>query len=74
MRFDQSNRCPDVHQPHVMVLPQGWWPIFTAQPDENLPAPRTLDVDVRWVVLSRRRVYVPLEAALVEHLHNGSKI
>ena len=66
-------RLSGVGSAHVMVLPKGRRCLGVAQKDEDLSAAIGLDVHMRRLVFSRRRVNVDLKAALVVGLdHDGS--
>jgi len=50
----QSNRLPSVDTAHVMVLPKRRLIVAIAQANDHFPTVRTFDVNVGWMVLSRR--------------------
>jgi hypothetical protein len=58
-------RLSGVGSAHVMVLPKGRRCLGVAQEDEDLSAVIGLDVHMRRLMFSRRRVNVDLKAALI---------
>ena len=69
---DDPEGLPRVRGTHVVVLPEGGASLVVPQANENFSSVHGFHVDVRRLVLSRGRVYVDLEAAVVVDLDHAA--
>jgi hypothetical protein len=73
MFFDDPERFTCVCRAHVVVLPERRGSLVVAQKNEDLSPVRGLDVDMRWLVLPGRGVYIDLESTGVVHLDHEER-
>jgi hypothetical protein len=54
VRFDDPERFASVRRAHMMILPQGRRRFLVCDPNQHLATARGFNVNVRWLMFSRR--------------------
>jgi hypothetical protein len=72
--LNDLERLPGVGGTHMVILPEGRRGILITEPNQHLTAARAFNVNVRRLVLPRRRVHVDSKRAILEQFDHDLKL